>query len=71
MEKKITIFQLGFNMLGFPVTPRALEAFAIEQEGPYQLSPDELLSLLTLVWTDRRVVRLVGGSKFDLKYAIS
>jgi hypothetical protein len=62
---------LGVNLLGYPSTPRAVAVFAMDHREPFQLTADELLSRLMIVWTDRKVVRLVSPAKFDFKFTLA
>jgi hypothetical protein len=55
--------------MGYPATPKLLSVFTIAHEEPFQLTTEELLTCLILVWTDRKVVRLVSSGRFDFKFA--
>ena len=54
-----------FGMLGS--APKCTNTFPIG-DGFDSLSDLDVMQLLTLVWTDRKVLRLVAGGKLSLKF---
>ena len=50
--------------------PRCTNTFVVSGNVD-GLSEAEVLHLLTLVWTDRKVLRLVARNKIDLKFSVS
>ena len=47
--------------------PKCTNTFPIG-DGIDSLSDLDVMQLLTLVWTDRKVLRLVAGGKLSLKF---
>ena len=69
-EKIIRVWHVTgsfFSMLGSG--PRCTNSFPVPG-GIDDLTDAEVLHLLTLVWTDRKVLRLVARNKLDLKFTV-
>ena len=69
-EKIIRVWHVTgsfFSMLGSG--PRCTNSFPVPGEID-DLTDAEVLQLLTLVWTDRKVLRLVARNKLDLKFTV-
>ena len=57
-----------FGMLGH--APRCMDSFPVGEAIAKKLSSSEIAKMLTLLWTDRKVVRLVARDKLDLKFEV-
>eukprot|EP00039_Didymoeca_costata_P022042 m.3554 g.3554 ORF g.3554 m.3554 type:complete len:1194 (-) comp2786_c0_seq2:201-3782(-) len=69
-EKIIRVWHVTgsfFSMLGS--APRCTASFVVSGVIE-ELTETEVMQLLTLVWTDKKVLRLVARNKLDLKFAI-
>jgi hypothetical protein len=69
-DRSICIYQFGTTLLGYAAAPRVVATFPVQYPEPLQLTAEEQLSHLLLMWTDRKSLRLVSTGLFDFGFAL-